>query len=697
MTPLFRFTLNNSIAGSLQISEPIGWDSAVLKLERNMEFHSLVEFYDQPLTFYGQNSEGNGGLDYIREIEESQGPDAQITILIELSVDGGDIYITAFDGLIDITSCKEIDFYKAEYGIIRNDFWQKFMNRKGTPVDLAATTDLDGNAISVPSSTTLSLVSQKISSRFVGLTGVDTNSGSTDIGTTSYLMFTNDPTSLDEIGVRFDYGTQLSSEDPRTVSKYIFKVQYDGNYRLDISIECIVLLGAIRVYDLKWFYAIRSNGLTSTQIGATITGTSTSINTVGTPAVASASLNLLAGDEIYIFGLMVLNLPTTGVFYENQSATTFSITADTSLDATSADSFLILDAVQAITSKITGSYPAVSSDYLNHSSSPAACGAHYAILKGLHVRGYSFSDKPFFLSFDDWWRGANPILNLGLGYIEGTNEIEIEQKGDFYDSVPVLNLDYVNFIERSYQQDFIFKSIEIGYEKWSAESGSGIDDPQTKRVFRTRFKTVGSDVKLLSKFYAASLGIEQTRRNRVELGKDWRLDEDTMIVTVAIDYTTAPELSEPFSSITGLLNHTTRYNTRITPVRNLLRWRNFLNGCLKWYSSDDDLSFASGEGNSDVVTTLKSSDCEYEPGAIGENADIDAGAGHDFLFVPIQYEFEHPLTWDEYKAIRDYRKKAIGVSRTNTGHVSCFIMNLEYHVTRGLGKFTVLLGQETPL
>ena len=116
--PLFRFTLNNATAGSLVISEPGGWDEAVLKLERNQEFHSLVEFYDQPLTFYGQSSNGNGGLDYIREIEKSQGPDAQITILIEISQDDGDTYETVFDGLIDIPSAKEVDFYKAEYGII---------------------------------------------------------------------------------------------------------------------------------------------------------------------------------------------------------------------------------------------------------------------------------------------------------------------------------------------------------------------------------------------------------------------------------------------------------------------------------------------------------------------------------------------------------------------------------------------------
>jgi len=49
--PLFRFTLDNDIEGPLQISEPGGWDDAKIKLERNEKYHSLVEHYEQPLTF----------------------------------------------------------------------------------------------------------------------------------------------------------------------------------------------------------------------------------------------------------------------------------------------------------------------------------------------------------------------------------------------------------------------------------------------------------------------------------------------------------------------------------------------------------------------------------------------------------------------------------------------------------------------
>ena len=726
--PLFRFTLNNSIAGSLQISEPGGWDEAVLKLERNQEFHSLVEFYDQPLTFYGQSSNGNGGLDYIREIERSQGPDAQITILIEISQDEGVTYETVFDGLIDITSCKEVDFYKAEYGIIRNDFWQKFINRIKTPVNLGGSTDLDGNSITGVSSTTLTLTSQYIRRNYERLNPyVDGNGVVPSFAelasatTTTYLMLDTTLTALDEITDRFEYGSQISSENPITAKKYLFKVTEAGSYSLDISFAGELLFSASRTYDLKFYYAYIENGLQTgpTQFGTTEAGSATTFEYLNKDL--STTLSLDAGTEIYIYGVLVLNSSADVDWWPDHHNSftgdiiysTIAIEADTYIEATTASGYQILNAAKSIVSKITGNYPGVTSDYLLSSS---GCGHNYVVTKGLYVRGYNTTDKPFYMSFDDWWRGFNPILNLGLGYVNGSDTIEIEPKEEFYDQVPVLNLDYVNNIERSWDTKLIFKTVEVGYEKWSAESGSGIDDAQTKKVYSTRFKTVGEDIRILSKFYAASLGIEQTRRNRVEQGKDWRLDEDFIVITVKKSDNSLPELSGAFSAASGVFNSATRYNFRITPGRNLVRWRNFLSGCLKWYYEEDQVTgrrkgfeFASAEGNyKNVTSTLLSSDCEYEDyawdapeiGLYGLHSVTEDGGitpSENYLFVPIIYEFEYPLTWEEYKAIQAYRKKAIGVSRTNSGHVPCFIMNLEYQVTKGKAKFTVLLGQSEPI
>lgn len=726
--PIFRFTLSNTIAGNLQISEPGGWDDAKLKLERNKEFHSLVEYYDQPLTFYGQSSEGNGGLDYIREIEHSQGPDAQIRILIEISQDDGVTYILVFDGLIDIGSCKEVDFYKAEYGIIRNDFWQKFINRRSTPINLGATTDLDGNTVTGGSVTTLTLTGQKIRKSYARLNPYLDSTGSKisyvselSVPVTSYLLMDMSLAQYDEISERFEYGSQISSENPLSTDKYLFKFSEAGNYAIDLDYSGELTFSPNRNYDLKFYYAYKQNGTTTgpTQFGTTETGAA-SAGFEFLNKTLSTTITVAAGTELYVYGVLVLSgVADVGWDPDHNNSFTgtdifsqFSIDADTSVPDSTAQGYQVLNAAKAIVSKIAGSYPGVSSNYLLSSS---GCGHNYVVTKGLYVRGYTVGSKPFYMSFNDWWEGFNPILNLGLGYIANTNIIEIEPKSEFYNPTTLLNLDYVNKIERSYLDDHIVKTVEVGYQKWSAESGSGIDDPQTKHVYNTRFKSIGNDVKILSKFYAAALGIEQTRRNSIETNKDWRLDEEFMVIVVKKTDNSLPELNGPFSSIVSILNSSSRYNTRITPARNLIRWRDFLSGCLRWYYQKEAITgrrlgfeFASGEGNVSPSTTLSSTDCEYDDYAY-DNPDLGLYGLHsvvensgitpseNYLFQPIVYDFEYPLTWEEYKAIRDYPKNAIGVSRTASGHLPCFILNLEYEITKGRGKFTVLLGPGEPL
>jgi len=60
-----------------------------------------------------------------------------------------------------------------------------------------------------------------------------------------------------------------------------------------------------------------------------------------------------------------------------------------------------------------------------------------------------------------------------------------------------------------------------------------------------------------------------------------------------------------------------------------------------------------------------------------------------YLFTPELYEFEHPLSWVDYKTIRDNRTKAIGVSTTDSNHETCFIKRLEYDINKSKAKFTV--------
>ncbi len=736
MSPLFRFTLNNSILGPLVITEPGGWDESLMKLQRNEEYHSIVEVYEQPLTFSGTSIEGNGGLEYIREAEE-QGPDSQISINIELSEDDGDTYSLLFNGLLKISTIHEHDFYVLECGVIRNDLWSKFMNRKSTPVDLSSTTDLDGGTRSAVSPFTLSLPSQKTRKNYNGYLGAGTSIYEDDIAVNDYIQFDFDTITISEVETK--YNLSIAPNVDRPVS--LIDIAEDGDYTFTTKIEMGIVqqgggtipgcAGAFATAVANAYITVYFQINDDTPIVFTETNHSPGFQS--TEYSYAATHTLKVGDQIRMYGIMpsdawkfpisvdsivIWGFDNTAIPIKigtwtfggascllstvidstqniaapsgNTIPTFLTIVADTTYLDTDCEAFQIGAAAESIVSKLVGQNSVISSNYILSSN----CGAYYALTRGLNVRGYSLTDKPFTMSFDDWWAGANPVLNLGLGY-NGSN-IEILKKDDFYNPIPIINFDYVNKVERSYNDKTIFKSIEIGYEKWSAESDSGVDDPQTKHTYRTRYQTSGNDIQIKSKFFAASLGIEQTRRNRAEQGKDWRLDEDVIIMALKVGVS-RPELGSDLSAVSDLLNSATRYNIRISPAWNFRRWKAFLNGGQFWYTTNEDFYFASGEGNIKMSSTRTGGDCEFPGQTAVENADIDGGAAEDFLFLPIVYEFEYPLTFEQYKLIRSNPKNAIGISRTNTGHVACFITELAYQPTHGKGKFTVILGQSTPL
>lgn len=721
-SPLFKVTLSNDIEGSLVISEPGGWDEAKLTLERNKVYHSIDEIYDQPLTFYGENTEENGGIQYVRNIEQTQGPDAQIGILIEVSHDEGDTYETLVDNILSIDTVKEIDFYKLDMGMLNTSFWQKFINRKDTPIDLASAVDLDGEARTVINPVTIQLPTQKI--RALHVSSSSYGIGYTGITTGDYVWRSFDNITVSEIKEVFTI-----PNSPLTIANsipvWIVEANEAGDYTFDIRHECALYTPPSTFDPITneiSFYIQKNDDtpIAFTQNDFADYSEFVYINT----------LTFVVGDIIRVYGIFGSEAWEGGgkrltifgdalsdsVFLPapsgNTNPTYFNVTADTTYTDTDTEGFLIHEAGNSITDRIIGRNGTFYSEYLGNQNTQIqsyaedGCGSNYGLARGLNIRGYSLADKPFFMSFQTYWEGINPLLNLGLAIeiIDDLPMIRVEEKEYFYNPITSVDFDWVNNIERSYDLDSIFKAIEIGFEKWSAESASGVDDPQSKRVYNTRFKTIGKEIKILSKFIGASLAIEQTRRNRVEQGKDWRLDEDVMIIAINPDGSPEyqPELDENFSSITGLLNADTRYNIRLSVARNFERWKNYFNGCLQWYVNDspeEEYKFASGEGNFDMVTTIDENDCEGsgsspEP-SLSEKQNI--AVTDDFLFMPIVYTFEHPLTWDEYKTIRDNKNNAIGISRTDSGHRACFIQTLEYEITHGKAKFVVLLGENNPL
>lgn len=275
--------------------------------------------------------------------------------------------------------------------------------------------------------------------------------------------------------------------------------------------------------------------------------------------------------------------------------------------------------------------------------------------------------------------------------------IRVEEKAHQYDDSNGTSVDFSNVrtITRKYDNDRIFNKVEIGYTRWQSEGISGIDDPQTKKTYSTRFQKVGKGIQLHSEFIAAALAIEQTRRTTREKSSDYKYDNETFIIALNPTVQTEspetspdifqfnPELDENFSLITNLLNSGTRYNLKLTPAHNFLRWQNFLQGALQPYLGSE-FKFASGEGNYDMTSTMDVNGClneDYDGANLDEKGNIPIGL--DFIHLPHLYEAEIPMEWTDYVLIRDNRRKPIGISLSSTGHVPMFIKTLEFKPVKG--------------
>jgi hypothetical protein len=732
MTPGFRFTIFNdslSPTGTI-VDEPGGWKESRLVLERDPKYHSLIEYFEGEFIWYGS------AMALFQAIEDEQGPDAIVRLYVEIQFNEND-WEELFDGLIDLSLLEEYSKgykrYKMKVPIIRNDFWAKFINRSSTPVNLASTTDLDGGERLPIESTTITLPSQVI--RAVS----DYRQTSALLLGTPYPFDFTSPNFQPDLGqnqfLQIDFDTVVTSEvldklsipaapTGTTFPVNIFSAKYAGSYDFDVKIaltrgwaqsnvnsefrvmhntdgpslgrllkmyiqknqEDPIELTTVDVYTqvpliTKGWTEYTYNGIFELEPGDKITIYGKKFLS-GQFGYGNNTISVLL-DQIYLLGDNNDNIILSGsvqqIVFSGSTESYLRIEADTVFPETETETFLLPDAAESILSKIVSDDGVLISDTLD------GCKGDYSITKGLQVRGYSLEDKPFFLSFDDWWSGADPILNLGLTY-DGDN-IRIEDKEYFYNPTPSVNIGGITDVVRSYKLENFYKAIEVGYEVWSAESESGIDDPQTKRTYRTRLATIGSDEKNLSKFVAASLAIEQTRRNRVELGKDWRLDENTMIIALKDG---VPEVGTDFELITNLLNPNSRYNIRLSCARNFERWRPFYGSSLA-HTTDEKFYFASGEGNYDMFSEVSEGDCDYgqNPG-LSEKQDIDAS---DYLFTAKKYTFSHPMNWTLYKMIRDEREKAIGLSRSNDSYTPHFINKLAYSIVGGVAEFDVTLSR----
>lgn len=707
-SPIFKTLLNNSVKGEVDVSSStFGYEDFKLKLERHPDFHSLVEIVETPLIFRGSSK------DYILDVLDSQGPDSICDVVIELSYDQGINYEQIFSGLIRLEMVERVyagtEIKEIKAPIIQNEFWQKFINRRDTSVKIGDGTSVDGDDLTSVTKHVLNMPSQTIK-KTTDIRGNDADSlnytqteGS--LSTSYFLDFSN--VLLDEIEQRYTYPFQIG--DTVIEEKFMFVCKEAGSYDIDITLNVDVLVSNdtnnIGAYNVRYVMLQQDPGGSPSGTDLIqVTGTEPTLltDTYTLDDTYTDTLTVEAGTVLWFYGLLEFTSAKTVDITINDN-TYINIIANTTKTATTAETFKIHETAESITDQIIGQNGSFYSERLGNTStekqSYVSNGdmSYKALTKGINIRGKLFASKPMYMSFNEWWEGINPIVNLGLGYedISSKTYIRCEEREHFYQDTPSLQLSNIDNLIRVEDDKLYIKSVEIGYKKWKAEELGLLDDPQSKHKYYDRFKTFGKDHKILSRFYAASIGIEQARRRSILETEDFKLDDDIIIIELDRTSQSNPDLVDDFGTITGLNNSSTRYNIKLTPKRALLRNFNWLNVGLIQYTTEK-WYFGGGEGNYDMVSDLNSSERgDYNNNPIGEGVDIRwdyNGPTFDDdtrpIMKPVIWKFEdQPLKKSEWDTLVANRKKSIEISTTNIDHFSVFMEVVEWSPYKGKANF----------
>ncbi|HEY6950679.1 MAG TPA: hypothetical protein VI146_08730 [Nitrososphaeraceae archaeon] len=719
MGKIVRITLTHAVEGSFVISEPEGWKDAVLNWERHPDLHCVPESYKSAFSAYGSNGLQDGGIDWIKNVERVHGVDAKIDVLIEEAEEFSP-FTELSKGTLPIQILVEVANFdhRLQFTFSPSSFWTTFLSKFDTPVNIQSPTDLYGNACTVLIPLVLPLTSQLLITNFSAVKERSSVLQSFNFGVVKYSPIGWDKIILDEIEITpngyasYDIviPTTIKSLYKSIVTPINFKIYacnldatvggggtltfnsyapVTSHYKLCLLVNDLIIDTIIQtdfadysVYELSTTISI----LKGDKISICFITDTDSTTDAGRLIIIGTDVSTVGQDitDSY-FDLTLTNPPIPPP--ANVAGDNFiTISENTEYEETTTPAFLIHDLGAAITERIVGQPNSFKSNYLGRTNTLArtyplnGCGSPNVAFQGLQARGYTLTEKPFSHSMKDYLLGGiKPIFNLGARYVKTNTEeyIQIEPSREFYPDRVSITLSNVKYITRAYEPTGFYNKFKVGYDKYEIQESSGLNIPQSYRILASILKTIGGTLEMMSSYIAGDLTIERIRRTTRQQSADYQYDNDVCIVAVRDTGTGfTPELSENYSSVTGLLNESTRYNKNLTPYRNFIRWLNIASNGLQSYLSSK-FTFQSGTGNYDMASTRNDGGCAGDFGGAGLSEKQDIDVSSDFLYLPILYTINHVITSEQIQALRADPEAAILVSQTETDHIKFYIKTAE--------------------
>lgn len=236
---------------------------------------------------------------------------------------------------------------------------------------------------------------------------------------------------------------------------------------------------------------------------------------------------------------------------------------------------------------------------------------------------YIFDDCDFdgYLTNNDGLQGSTSTINVSLIKLfeELNNKFPASIDIDGNNVRVISRCDFLTFqspyrieptdITREVNTELLYSDVKVGYNNWKSESKFGSLEYNSTRDYQTTFTISSSSLSLLNDWSSSSSIIsEQIRKKKEKEEIHWIIVKDAV---AGVKFAETDEFIDA-----NVYQNDRAINLRITPTRNLYRWRKFILSNLK---------FAGGSGNYNFSSTdTLSCGCINEPSEVDENQDINS-------------------------------------------------------------------------
>jgi hypothetical protein len=407
-------------------------------------------------------------------------------------------------------------------------------------------------------------------------------------------------------------------------------------------------------------------------------------------AQLDTNLQLQIDDKVYLYGQLTVEDVSGNALGDysfpssvrTNAGSFLRITAATRTRGTFCEGLLAYEALERTLGSITDTPRPLYSEFFGRTdtSTPYAQdgpGSLLLLTDSWRVRNFPAADKPFTFSFQELYNALDAEYCLGMGteVRNGRQVIRIEPRAHFYQAQQGLALGPLNELKKSVASEYIFNTVQVGYEAWKSNSENGLAELNASRTYTLPITNQKNVYEAMSKVSASGYLLEQTRRDQYSAKPDKENTGDGTLFMISLRRASAggfvPERNEAFAQISGVLSPTETYNLRLSPARMLRRHAAWLHaGVLR--QEGRAIVLAEAEGNTRVITRLQS-----EAAPVVEKADLLVDELPAPFFFAEVYEGTTTLRAAQLRQLRAKPYQLISFEDERGNRLSGFVVRAE--------------------